>query len=256
MIFLQTVIHFIFYLLVSLVPIGYGQLINNLLLKNTISKEDLGFLGILGFLTLYLLSSVVHIFIPLNNVVVILTLLCGLFFFYYFFYRKLFHKKKLIIFIFILILSYPLTIILYSNEDFFFYYLPYLNYLVSSKIVIGLVNINDTLAFSTNSLYDIYVFFQIPYFIEHGYSIPSISFYIFFLYFFVNIIGKTKNIYFIFILILSIISFNKLRNFGTAIPPQLLLIASTCIIYDIYKTHANNQKITKLITLFTKILKE
>ena len=93
MLFFQTIIHFVFYFIITLVPIGYGQLINNLLLKNNISTKDLGFIGILGFFTLYLLSIIIHTFIPINEITIILTLLFGLLLFAYFFYNKFFNKK-------------------------------------------------------------------------------------------------------------------------------------------------------------------
>ena len=59
MFFFQIISHFIFYFIISLVPIGYGQLINSLLLKNKISTKDLGFIGVLGFFRLHLLSIIV-----------------------------------------------------------------------------------------------------------------------------------------------------------------------------------------------------
>ena len=87
-------------------------------------------------------------------------------------------KKSLIIFFSILLLFSPLGIIAEPNEDFFFYYQPYMNYITSSKIIFGVVNINNTLAFSTNSLYDIIVLFKINQFFENSLSIPILIFYI------------------------------------------------------------------------------
>ena len=54
-----------------------------------------------------------------------------------------------------------------------------MNYLQNSKIIFGIVNVNSTLAFSTYSLYDIIIFFNISEKFENSFSIPILIFYFF-----------------------------------------------------------------------------
>ena len=74
-----------------------------------------------------------------------------------------------------------LGIISENNEDFYFYYQPYMNYLSASKIIFGVVNINNTLAFSTNSLYDIIILFNVNDLIQNSSSAPILIFYVLYL---------------------------------------------------------------------------
>ena len=99
-----------------------------------------------------------------------------------------------------------------------------MNYLSASKIIFGVVNINNTLAFSTNSLYDIIILFNVNDLIKNSSSVPILIFYIFYLSFLIEKLFERFNIFYFVVLFLSIVSFTKLRDFGTMLPPQLLLI--------------------------------
>ena len=162
-------------------------------------------------------------------------------------FKKLEITKLVILSIFLL----PLGIIPESNEDFYHYYLPYIKYLEGSKIIFGLVNINDTLAYSSNSLYDILILFKYPSLFNNAYSIPILFFYVFFLIFIINKIIKTKDVFYFFILILSLIAFSSLRDFGTSVPPQLVLIMCGIIIYECIFLGYNDRKISVLLCLLT-----
>ena len=94
-------------------------------------------------------------------------------------------------------------------------------------------------------------FFRIPYFINNGYAIPNVSFYIFSIIFLIKICLDTKKIFFVIILIFSIITFNKLRDFGTVVPSQLLLILSSCLVYHMYIVKYNDSEFAKLFCLIT-----
>ena len=109
-----------------------------------------------------------------------------------------------------------------------------MNYLSSSKIIFGVVNINNTLAFSTNSLYDIIILFNVNNLIENSSSVPILIFYIFYLSYLIEKVFERFNIFYFVVLFLSIVSFTKLRDFGTMLPPQLLLILIFCLTYSIF----------------------
>ena len=150
------------YFLLPFVILGYGLLSQRILLNKTSRLNDLGLIGFFGFLFLYFLGSLFHFFTNINNLVTYSILIVGFISFIIFFIQKQIDKKQLIILLFVLIIFLPLSIIGDPNEDFFLYYSPYIKYLETSKIIFGVTNLNDFLAYSTNSLYNIIIFLKLP----------------------------------------------------------------------------------------------
>ena len=239
------------YFSIPLIILGYGFIFYKLVLYNEDKSYDLGYLGLIGFLTLYFISNLFHFFFKFGDLNILSIQVFGVLLFFYALitnqFKKLEITKLLILSIFLL----PLGIIPESNEDFYHYYLPYIKYLEASKIIFGLVNINDTLAYSSNSLYDILILFKYPSLFNNSYSIPILFFYLFFLIFILNKIIKTKDVFYFFILILSLIAFSSLRDFGTSVPPQLVLIMCGIIIYECIILGYNDRKISVLLCLLT-----
>ncbi len=240
-----------FYFSVPLIIIGYGFIFCKLILTNTNKSNDLGFLGLMGFLTLYFISNLFHFFFTFLDFNILSIQIIGIILFFYAFITNQLKKLEITKLIILSVILLPLGIIAESNEDFYHYYLPYMKYLETSKIIFGLVNINDTLAYSSNSLYDILVLFKHPFLFKNSYSIPILYFYIFFLIFIFNKVIKTKDIFYYLILILSIIAFSSLRDFGTSIPPQLILIMCSVLIYECITLGYSNRKISFLLCLLT-----
>lgn len=244
----QIFIFLLFYITSSMMVIGYGSFAKIIFL-NKKNNYELGFLGLFGYLILYFISSTINFFSNLNIYLITIIYLIGVLFFIINLIFKKLDKKSLIIFFSILLLFSPLGIIAEPNEDFFFYYQPYINYITSSKIIFGVVNINNTLAFSTNSLYDIIVLFKINQFFENSLSIPILIFYILFLTYLIENLFKKINIFYFVVLFLSIVSFSKLRDFGTMLPPQLLMILIFCITYSLYTKQEEKSFLDKIIVL-------
>ncbi len=245
---------FIYYLFVPTVVIGFGFLLINILFSNKYENIDLGTVGILGYLFLYFISNLIHLFSEITDLIIFLVQIVGFVLFIYFLLSKkirFFEVTKLFV---LSILLLPIALISEPNEDFYYYYLPYLKYLETSNIIFGLVNLNDTLTYSTNSLYDILIFFKLPFLFQNIYSTPIYYLYIFYLIFLVNRFHKTKDIFYFFVLSLSLIAFTNLRDFGTSIPPQLILIMCGCLIYENIFFKYNEKKIVLIITLLTLAL--
>ena len=158
---LELLIILVFNFLSSMMIIGYGQFGKILFFNDKASFKEIGIIGLFGFLILYNISTVINFFSNINEFIIIIVFLIGLIFFIIFTIYKNFKLKSLFIFYLTLLLFSLLGIISENNEDFYFYYQPYMNYLSSSKIIFGVVNINNTLAFSTNSLYDIIILFKV-----------------------------------------------------------------------------------------------
>ena len=196
-----------YYFSIPLIILGYGFIFCKLVLSNKDKYYDLGYLGLIGFLTLYFISNLFHFFFKFGDLNILSIQVIGVLLFLYAFITNQFKKLEITKLVFLSIFLLPLGIIPESNEDFYHYYLPYIKYLEASKIIFGLVNINDTLAYSSNSLYDILILFKYPFLFNNSYSIPILFFYLFFLIFILNKIIKTKDVFYFFILILSLIAF-------------------------------------------------
>ena len=246
---INIILFIFFYISSALMVIGYGQLSKSLIISNQKNFNEIGFIGLFGFLFLYFISSIIIFFYNINNYVSSIIFLLGITLFFIFLLKKQYSKKSLIIFSCIIIIFLPLAIISEPNEDFFFYYKPYMNYLQNSKIIFGIVNLNNTLAFSTYSLYDIIIFFNISEKFENNFSIPILIFYFFYLTFLIELLLKKFNIFYFVVLFLSIVSFAKLRDMGTSIPPQLLLIIIACLIYSLLLNGFKEEIITKIFLL-------
>jgi len=247
----------IYYSLIPFVILGYGYLSQKILLGEKSQLSDIGLIGFFGLFFIYFLSSLFHFFLNINNTLIYITISVGLLSFIYFFLSKKIKRRKVLIVLFVSIIFLPISIIAEPNEDFFLYYFPYLKYLESSKIIFGLTNLNDFLAYSTNSIYDIIILLQFPLLKNNSYAVPILYFYIFFVIFFVNKIIKDADIFYILVLSLSVLSFSKLRDFGTSIPPQLLLILIGCLLYEIIHKKLSEKIITAVLflTLFAIILR-
>ena len=207
----------------------------------------MGLIGFFGLLFLYFLGSVFHFFTNITNLITYSILLVGFISFIFFLIQKKIDKNQLIILLLVLIIFLPLSIMADPNEDFFLYYSPYIKYLESSKIIFGITNLNDFLAYSTNSLYNIIIFLKLPIIKNLSYAVPILYFYIFFIIYFIHQLIRRHDILYVFILSLSLITFAKLRDFGTSVPPQLLLIIIGSLIYEIFN---NNYKERKLLLFY------
>jgi len=245
------------YFLLPFIILGYGLLSQQILLNKTSRLNDLGLIGFFGFLFLYFLSSLFHFFINITSIISYSILLIGFISFILFFIQKKIAKNQLIILLLVLIIFLPISIIADPNEDFFLYYSPYIKYLESSKIIFGVTNLNDFLAYSTNSLYNIIIFLKLPATNNLSYAVPILHFYIFFIIYLIHHLIRKQNILYVFILSLSLITFSKLRDFGTSVPPQLLLLIIGCLIYEILNKNYDERKITAILflALFAIILR-
>jgi len=237
------------YFLLPFIILGYGMLSQHILLNKQNRLNNLGLIGFFGFLFLYFLSSLLHFFTNINNLITYTIILIGFVSFIIFFFQKKINIKQLLILLLVMIIFLPLSIIADPNEDFFLYYYPYIKYLESSKIIYGVTNLNDFLAYSTNSLYNIIIFLKLPIIENFSYAVPILYFYIFFIIFLIHQLIKKQNILYVLILILSLVTFTKLRDLGTSTPPQLLLLIVGCLIYEIFNNNYEERKITTILFL-------
>ena len=129
-----------FYLILIISSIlGYGFLLANSLNKNLL-KYNLGYIGILGLLSLVLVSYTTIFFIKHDYVHNSIIHFIGLISFVFFF-RKLRLNNDYILLIVLLFLISSSLFILKNHDDFSYYHLTYSLGLTENKIQLGLGNI-------------------------------------------------------------------------------------------------------------------
>ena len=130
-------IYLTFYILIISSTIGYGILTSKLILNynNNFSKANLGYIGILGFLTLCMLSYVANFIIPqsiiFNSFVLSIGLISFLLFLKYL-------KKDIYILIGIFLVLFIALLGDKNHDDFFYYHFPYSLYLSNFKLILGI----------------------------------------------------------------------------------------------------------------------
>lgn len=242
---MDTFIFISFFYLLLLSVLGYGFLLNSLLFSKMsnnfiIPDHYIGFYGItfLTFISLstniffahdYLHNSVVHVF--------------GFLFSCYYFYKNKNSNFLKYIFLISLILLSALFISK-TNEDFPYYHLTYTNYLTENKLIFG----SGHLDLGYNLLSSIFNFnstFRLPFIDIYSFHFIYIYFLIFFNYFLFCEIFKFKNQPFIFVLyIISALyfnlSFNRIAEFGTDKPGQLLIVLITIKLFSFFLKKKEN----------------
>ena len=131
-------LYFYLILIVSSI-LGYGFLLAKFL-NNNLSKYNLGYIGILGLLSLVLISYTTIFFIKHDYVHNLIIHFIGLISFAYFFCKLKLNKDYILLIILIFILGSSL-LILKNHDDFPYYHLTYSLGLTENKIQIGLGNL-------------------------------------------------------------------------------------------------------------------
>lgn len=245
------IIIFLSYLLFATISVfGYGLIFTNYFIKD--NKDNIGLIGILGFFILFSISIFIHFFINLSQFLNFILLLTG--FIIGILNIKLFQNIKEFKFHFIAI-SVIFVLSAFSSityADYEWYHLPYVNYLNNFKIIFGLVNISNNYAYGHGWL-DILGMFNLPIIGTKGLTALPIIFYFYFIIFFLHEYYKSKIIYLkiisIFIILVSILIFNRLKDFGADIQPTFTLFILIFFIIKFF-LYNNDKNILKFIILF------
>ena len=244
---LNILIQLFFFLFFSISIVGYGFLLKNKVLK---INFNFGEIGILGFLSLYMISNILNFFAPINIYFSLGILLIGCIFFLDN-YKDIFIYKKLIVFlIFLLLFVSSLTINL--HDDALLYQLPYVKYKQEFKIIFGLVYLNDFLAYS-HGLYDTMALFKVPIFENRLIFTIPIIFFMFFVLSIIEYFNKKENIsstLITFIIFLILFKFTRSKEFGTDIPVIALIFLIQ--IYSLKFLFKNEDEyFYKMLVMFT-----
>lgn len=224
---INTIIFPVYLLFCFFSIFGYGKLITSILSLEKIDL-NLGELIFFGFAFIFCLSIFFHLIIPLNFLFNSFFLFFGfinfLFNFDYFKKKISFKTKKNYLIFFLLI---PTVIVIRTHADYEWYHLPYINYVNNFKIIFGLANFSNNLAFG-HGWQDILSLFSLYYIETRGLTSISIIFYFSYLFCLLKYIEREKDqnirVLIQIILFFSLAIFNKLIDFGAEAQPLMMMI--------------------------------
>ena len=257
MIFFNSAIFILFFILILFSILGYGLFLSNFLSLNN-KDFSFGIYGILGLLFSTFVSYLTHIFFSHNIYHNVLFHFIGLIIFFYFFSKNYFLSKKEIKKIFFLVASSLIFLFISkNNEDFSYYHLPYTANIVNHKLQFGIAHFN--IAFRTpSSLFYLQSLFYLPYinyylFHSSGLLILIFSNLFFLDKFFFNTKSE-KNIsikilaclFFVFINIV----FAALAKYGTDRGGQIISLVIFILILEVLNSKFLILEKCKLIVLF------
>jgi len=221
-------LYFYLILIVSSI-LGHGFLLANFLNKNLL-KYNLGYIGILGLLTLVLASYTTIFFTKHDYVHNSIVHFIGLVSFAYFFCKLKLNKEYILLIILIFLLSSSLFI-LKNHDDFSYYHLTYSLGLTENKIQLGLGNIghgsrHHSSVFYLNSL----IFLPyIKFYLFHSIGLITLTFVNFICLGFILDKKEFKSFdhtYIFYLLVFAYINikFYRIGEYGTDIAAQLIVL--------------------------------
>ena len=240
--FTKTIIFFTISFVYFFSIIGYGKFIVN--------KKSNYFEAYLdGTILLLILSYFIYITSGTNLLVNIVILLVGLILYFKFCKKFTGIKKKNIFYIFLSIFS--VLIISKTHEDFNGYHYFSIFEIYNHGLRIGVSNLNDRF-FHSSLLALNQSIIVLPYFNFKLSHLPSFFIYFSVLGYFISILfsNDTNNkevIYSLFCLLILLVKFNRLSEYGYDYISQFILLI---VFHKIYFLNSNNKEIIKSIIYF------
>ena len=227
---LKFFILYFYFIFILTSILGYGYLLANFLNKE-ILKYNLGYIGILGLLSLVLISYSTTFIFKHGYIHNIIVHAIGLISFIFFLYKLKLKKNYFRIIILFLIMSSALFI-LKNHDDFSYYHLTYSLGLTENKIQMGLGNLeygyrHHSSLFFLNSL--IFLPF-IKFYLFHSIGLITLIFVNFICLSFLtnkNELKKFNYIYFLYLMIFIYVNvkFYRIGGYGTDIAAQIIVLS-------------------------------
>jgi hypothetical protein len=209
--------------------LGHGFLLANFLNKNLL-KYNLGYIGILGLLTLVLASYTTIFFTKHDYVHNSIVHFIGLVSFAYFFCKLKLNKEYILLIILIFLLSSSLFI-LKNHDDFSYYHLTYSLGLTENKIQLGLGNIGHEARHHSSVFYLNSLIFlpYIKFYLFHSIGLITLTFVNFICLGFILDKKEFKSFdhtYIFYLLVFTYINvkFYRIGEYGTDIAAQLIVL--------------------------------
>ena len=241
------------YLFLLFSILGFGIFFYRLSFEkfDDLNHENSIYIGFYGLFFVTLISLFTSLFLSHN---LLHNSLLHVFGVIYFLTIKIKNKKefsKIIFFISIIVFS--ALLISKTHDDFSYYHFPFTKYLTENKIIFGMGNINHGYNL-LSSLFFLNSTFYLPLIGYYSFHYSTVFFLIFFNFFIFKEILSSKNedlIKFLFILALSFfnLSFNRIAEYGTDKPGQLLISILVIKLIQIVLFNKEKEKISKIIFL-------
>ena len=216
-------ISILFFFILSLITISFGNIFQRIILTNNNIEFDIGERGIIGFLFLTTLSISIHFFLPIDFKITLLILIISIL--YFFINIKFFLDKKNLLLLYIALFLFLGICTSLNHPDFEWYHLPYLNYLKDFKIIFGIANVNDFLGYS-HTWNDLIAILRLPLLNFDVSNLSPFIFIVFIAFSILKISNNTKNtsvkVFIYLILIFMISKYYKVFEYGAHIPPTFL----------------------------------
>ena len=236
---IDTLVYFILLFFTLLSICGYGLIYN----KNEISYFDNPFTNIFAGLIILVPISFILNLISSSVVINLFIFLLGIFF-----YLIRYKTKYLVYFLSVSLIFFSGLIISKTHEDFSVYHFQHINEISQDYIILGLANLDIRYTYASIFAY-LQSLYKFPIFDFKTIFLPVYSIYLSLIgYLFFNVIKKRKVLISAFFLILLIIKFKRLSEFGYDYIGQFLLIY--IFIEFIFDTKLNRRKFFDLIALF------
>ena len=241
------------YLFLLFSILGYGIFFYRLSFEklDDLSHENSIYIGFYGLFFVTLISLFTSLFSSHNLLHNSLLHIFGVF---YFLTIKIKNKKEFSKIIFLIsIIVFSALLISKTHDDFSYYHFPFTKYLTENKIIFGMGNINHGYNL-LSSLFFLNSTFYLPLIGYYSFHYSTVFFLIFFNFFIFKEILSSKNedlIKFLFILALSFfnLSFNRIAEYGTDKPGQLLISILVIKLIQIVLFNKEKEKISKIIFL-------
>ena len=236
--------------------LGFGFIfckVNNI---NHINR-NIGLVGILGLFLLSIIASITHLFISHGFTHNIILLFIGIIAFIFLKKKNEYNFYKIISLIFLLL--FIGILISKNNEDFGYYHLTNSLQFTQHKLQFGLGNLGHGYKHIT-SLFLINSIFYLPITEHYLFNITNYLFLVFFITFLIYEIFKNKIILnfsknlVLIILILFLIKFTRLAEYGTDIAGQILIFISIIISSELYFNKSIRESLKKEIFYINLII--
>jgi hypothetical protein len=254
-IFFDLIAFYIVTLLFFLSLSGYGKILLVLIFDEKLNHNPFEIL-IFGLIFYFVIGYFSYFTIGFNSYLNLFLLLGGFFFFYYFFNKKDF--KYILRSSFFILLFFSLLLISKTHEDFPSYHFLGIKDIFENKLTLGGANI--LLRFSHVSLFSyVQSLMVLPYYLYKFINVPIFLIYFSTLGYFYNQskkfqINKLENFFCNFILIILIIKFTRLSEYGYDYISQFLLLI---VFHKLFFYKKNILEIYKsfLIFIFAVLIK-
>ena len=241
------------YLFLLFSILGFGIFFYRLSFEklDDLSHENSIYIGFYGLFFVTLISLFTSLFLSHNLLHNSLLHIFGVF---YFLTIKIKNKKEFSKIIFLIsIIVFSALLISKTHDDFSYYHFPFTKYLTENKIIFGMGNINHGYNL-LSSLFFLNSTFYLPLIGYYSFHYSTVFFLIFFNFFIFKEILNPKNedlVKFLFILAFSFfnLSFNRIAEYGTDKPGQLLISILVIKLIQIVLFNKEKEKISKIIFL-------